>query len=124
MNPVDIFLMLGTTATAAGYICRMDALKAGTHRAVILAIHVGLAIITLLAVNEAFTGAHLETMQDGAIWSGWVLAVAWLLATFDQYREAPPPSAYRPETLPGAMLQRVGGARQSSCDFDGMRWPR
>lgn len=112
MNPVDLFLIAATTATAAGYVCRMDALKLGTHRALILAIHVGFAVITLLAVNEAFTGAQLQTLQDVAVWSGWAMAAAWLLLTFEDYRHAPPPSAHLPQEVAGAMLQRVSGAQK------------
>lgn len=121
MSPVDLLLILTTTATSAAYVCRIDALLLGTHRAVILAIHVGLAIITLLAVNEAFTGAQMSSLQDVAVWSGWALSVGWLAATFDEYRHAPPPSSRRPGEVPRTMLQKVSGARKPA-DHDG--WQR
>ena len=73
-----IDILNGTAAALAfvGYVCRVDVLRFGVHRASVVLMHLGLGSLCIQAVVHAWQGA--TGLQDVC---GILVAVSWLLVS-------------------------------------------
>lgn len=109
MSPFDLIILVAGFALAPAYICRLDALKFGTHRAPVVLLHLVLFVGCISSGYHAWTG--VADLSDVAAVSA---AGLWLANSWPTWaRGVPHHAETQPAPLDDAALARVVGGRSS-----------
>ena len=109
MSPIDSCVLAASFALAPAYICRLDRLRFGDHRSVVVLLHLTLFVGCLSAGYHAWTGA--AGLTDAAAVAA---AAAQIGSSWPTWRSGVPGHVVRPEALPDAVLARMVGGRSAS----------
>jgi hypothetical protein len=105
MTPLDMLVFWASVALAPAYLCRLDAVRFGTHASPVVVFHLALFMGCLSAGYHGWTG-RVDLSDVAAL----IAAGAWLVVSWPTWTQGAPAHALREQATelewPGLSMAR------------------